>query len=822
MSTIQDVLANIHVDIGNPSGGDNGVTLPVGDDLFVAPNVDIVDGSSVSFDVYCAGTGSAQIDGDLSGANGVVFAGQLNSLGQAAGKTTIDIGPTGSVQTFSDPSVYAAVEIQNGDFSVTNDGFIDSASAGIAVDSKQPTNASDPGTGTIDNLGVIAAGNGGDAIDGQDLVTVINSGQIIGAVGLLESSSLENSGTIDGNVFLSLEGSFDNSGSITGNVNFSGYRLTDEGAIHGFVSTQGGGNAANVTQILVAAGAVIEGDGRSASGSSLDYAFQTTVGYYSINNNGTIEDSVGETSTCALLLAGAGSVVNGGKIYAEGYGYYNDNFIGDDYLFNTGVISAQYYAVFAAATHSSRVVNFGTISAPSGSAFAAIDIQSAGGGRVVNGGSVSGDVFFAATGSTLVNSGSVDGDIVFALGSARVVNSGTIDGSVTFSGSGNVYHGEGGSFTGTVTGSGADDRFYGGAGDEYFSLTAAGAKVAVGGTGTTTFDYGADFTNAMAVTGGTGTTVVDLEGNYAGASELFLGARTMVGVSKLTLGAGFNYAIVANASTVANGQTMTVDGSALNSANTLLFDASHDVGGFYDFIGGAGQNTFTFATYNLFANDVVQAGSGAGNILRFITAGNVSAQQMANVTGISTIKLQSGANDIQLNDSMVTKAYGHTLTVNLNAGDDVIDSSQLTTATNTVEINAASASGGDTFIFGAAKEFVAFAASPTSTGPAYDTIANFNFNTDGVSVAGYTPAGIGGAVTTGSLSTATFDSDLANALGAGQLGAGDAVLFTASGGTLAGDTFLVASTNGVAGYTAGDLVVRLTGTTTGALGVGNV
>ena len=153
MSTIQDVLANIHVDIGNPSGGDNGVTLPVGDDLFVAPNVDIVDGSSVSFDVYCAGTGSAQIDGDLSGANGVVFAGQLNSLGQAAGKTTIDIGPTGSVQTFSDPSVYAAVEIQNGDFSVTNDGFIDSASAGIAVDSKQPTNASDPGTGTIDNLG---------------------------------------------------------------------------------------------------------------------------------------------------------------------------------------------------------------------------------------------------------------------------------------------------------------------------------------------------------------------------------------------------------------------------------------------------------------------------------------------------------------------------------------------------------------------------------------------------------------------------------------------------------------------------------------------
>jgi hypothetical protein len=67
-------------------------------------------------------------------------------------------------------------------------------------------------------------------------------------------------------------------------------------------------------------------------------------------------------------------------------------------------------------------------------------------------------------------------------------------------------------------------------------------------------------------------------------------------------------------------------------------------------------------------------------------------------------------------------------------------------------------------------------------------------------------------VTVGSLSTATFNADLASDLGPAKLGADTAVLFTASSGTLAGDTFLVVDCNGVAGYHAGvDLAIRLTG-----------
>ena len=68
------------------------------------------------------------------------------------------------------------------------------------------------------------------------------------------------------------------------------------------------------------------------------------------------------------------------------------------------------------------------------------------------------------------------------------------------------------------------------------------------------------------------------------------------------------------------------------------------------------------------------------------------------------------------------------------------------------------------------------------------------------------------AVHAGSLSTATFDSDLTAAIGASHLSADAAILFSPSAGTLAGNTFLIADENGVAGYQAGkDFVFNVTG-----------
>ena len=66
------------------------------------------------------------------------------------------------------------------------------------------------------------------------------------------------------------------------------------------------------------------------------------------------------------------------------------------------------------------------------------------------------------------------------------------------------------------------------------------------------------------------------------------------------------------------------------------------------------------------------------------------------------------------------------------------------------------------------------------------------------------------AITSGTLSTGTFDADLAAAVNGATLGAGNAVTFTASGGTLSGRTFLVIDSNGAAGYQAGaDYVIEL-------------
>ncbi|HSZ74839.1 MAG TPA: bluetail domain-containing putative surface protein, partial [Rhizomicrobium sp.] len=111
--------------------------------------------------------------------------------------------------------------------------------------------------------------------------------------------------------------------------------------------------------------------------------------------------------------------------------------------------------------------------------------------------------------------------------------------------------------------------------------------------------------------------------------------------------------------------------------------------------------------------------------------------------------------------------------------------------------------GADTFVYNAVSD---------STGTKYDTISNFNATVDKIQFP-TVPAHLDTAVTSGSLSTATFNSDLHTDL-AGHLAKGDAILFTASAGTLSGHTFLVVDANGSAGYQANaDFVVDVTGHT---------
>jgi hypothetical protein len=71
--------------------------------------------------------------------------------------------------------------------------------------------------------------------------------------------------------------------------------------------------------------------------------------------------------------------------------------------------------------------------------------------------------------------------------------------------------------------------------------------------------------------------------------------------------------------------------------------------------------------------------------------------------------------------------------------------------------------------------------------------------------------GVDATVTTGSLSEATFDADLAAAIGAAELADDHAVVFNPNGGDLAAHRFLIIESGGAAGYQAGqDYVVRVT------------
>ena len=116
------------------------------------------------------------------------------------------------------------------------------------------------------------------------------------------------------------------------------------------------------------------------------------------------------------------------------------------------------------------------------------------------------------------------------------------------------------------------------------------------------------------------------------------------------------------------------------------------------------------------------------------------------------------------------------------------------------------AEGNDVFVFGSLSD---------STGAGHDTILRMNMNQDRFDFEGHT-AGIAAKVSAGALSLSSFDTDLAQAIGAGQLGANQAVLFDPNSGDLnvAGHQFLVVDANGIAGYQAGqDYVVELIGAT---------
>lgn len=108
--------------------------------------------------------------------------------------------------------------------------------------------------------------------------------------------------------------------------------------------------------------------------------------------------------------------------------------------------------------------------------------------------------------------------------------------------------------------------------------------------------------------------------------------------------------------------------------------------------------------------------------------------------------------------------------------------------------------GSDTFVYNGAAE---------SSGPGYDTLADFNPATDHIDLPGAV-TGFGATIVGGALSLGSFNGDLGAVLGG--LAPSQAVWFAPDSGDLAGQIFLVVDANGQAGYQPGqDYVFAVSG-----------
>jgi Ca2+-binding RTX toxin-like protein len=256
-----------------------------------------------------------------------------------------------------------------------------------------------------------------------------------------------------------------------------------------------------------------------------------------------------------------------------------------------------------------------------------------------------------------------------------------------------------------------------------------------------------------------------------------------------------------------------------------------------DLTGGGGTNIFNMAGL-LTASDELNGGTGTTKV---DLSGDYSAGltfSSTTMTNVGTLYLTAGHSyDLTLNAATV--ASGQTMTIQgstLGASDNMtIDGAAVAgnlvinggAGTNDLigglgndTIRAGSGSdtiaggaGADKLFAGSGADTFVYNAVSNSTSTAFDVIDSFNTSLDKIELLG----GLSGvtvintAVATGNLSAANFDRALAHDIGASQLSAHGAVLFTASTGGYAHDTFLIIDENGVAGYQAGqDLVIELT------------
>ena len=393
---------------------------------------------------------------------------------------------------------------------------------------------------------------------------------------------------------------------------------------------------------------------------------------------------------------------------------------------------------------------------------------------------------------------------------------------------------------------------YGGAGDTYFT-GGPGKNLFTGGAGYDTVYFGNDFGPDDRLDGGAGSNALQLLGDYS--AGLTFSAAMFKNFQYLSVEAGYDYKLTMNDANVAAGQTLTVFASNLGGTNSLIFNGSHETDGSYYFYDGAGNDVLIGGT-----RDDHLSGANGGIDKLYGNGGNDRFQMGDNMTSADRIDGGVGYDEVDLGgnysaglmfktgtminveDVFLAQGYSYKLTMsddNVAAGKTLTITGGLLSQTDTMIVNASAetdghyyfggGAGNDTLIggqsgntfyggfgldkmtAGTGNDIFAYGDATDSTGVTRDIITGYNALHDKFDLpSGHSVAAIDTALTTGTLSTGSFDANLAAAIDATRLGAGDAVLFTPDAGTLAGHTFLVIDMNGTAGYQASqDLVIQL-------------
>ncbi len=260
-----------------------------------------------------------------------------------------------------------------------------------------------------------------------------------------------------------------------------------------------------------------------------------------------------------------------------------------------------------------------------------------GGNDTVVGGDGNDTVFYNAIGTLNFQGGAgtdtldahlVSFDTVFFLGDdveRFVGGSGADTVSPTTAGSTTAFTMSGNAGNDNLTGGSANDHLDGGDGDDTLNISQGGNDTVTGDAGNDTIvssfvPSAAPGVNGLTasdrIDGGDGTDTLSITGDYS--AGIAFGSVSLTSVENIVLGVGFSYKLTMADANVAAGQSMTINGTALDSTDVLTFNAAHETNGSY--VVDAGQ-----------ANDVLTG--GAGNDTFF---GNGGADKMNGGTGSDT------------------------------------------------------------------------------------------------------------------------------------------------------------------------------------------